>query len=251
MFSGSGSLSRAVSKLGVSCHLFDNKFGPPGDVLLPEVEKRIIRLDADHNCIGVWMAMPCGTVSRARRGNERGGPKALRGEDARTLWGLPGLTGLDAICVRAANQLIRFVCRVADKCFAHDVCYYVESPLTSRLWKFPCIQRMWKRHTCSGPRFGFGQFGVKWRKATQILCFNNLVFARSGKRCVFQKGYECSATGQRHIQLTGVDKSSGQFLTNRAEAYPPRLCNLWAKCIQDICVTEYMAARNRSKSTYM
>ena len=41
--------------------------------------------------------------------------------------GLPGLTGLDAICVRAANQLIRFVCRVADKCFAHGLCGYVES----------------------------------------------------------------------------------------------------------------------------
>ena len=66
--------------------------------------------------------MTCGSLSRARRGNERGAPKALRGEDARTLWGLPGLTGLDAICLRAANQLIRFVCRVADKCFAHDVC---------------------------------------------------------------------------------------------------------------------------------
>ena len=115
----------------VSCHLFDNKLGPPGDVLLPEVEKRIMRLIADPNCIGVWMAMPCGTLSRARRGNERGGPKALQGEDARTLWGLPGLTGLDAIRVRAANKLIRFVCRVADKCFAHDVCYYVQSPLTS------------------------------------------------------------------------------------------------------------------------
>ena len=58
------------------------------------------------------------------------------------------------------------------------------------------------------------------------------MFVRSGTQYVFQKGYKCSATGQRHIQLTGVDKSSGQFLTNRAEAYPPRLCNLWAKCIQ-------------------
>ena len=185
-----------------------------------------MRFIADPKCISDWMALPCETLSRAGRGNERGGPKALRGEDARTLWGLLGLTGLDAIRVRAANQLIRFVCRVADKCFAHDVCYYVESPLTSRLWNFPCIQRMWKRHTCSGPRFDFCQFGMKWRKATRILCFNNPVFVRSGKQCVFQKGYTWSVTGQRHIQLTGVDKSSGQFLTNRAEAYPPRLCNL-------------------------
>ena len=80
---------------------------------------------ATGNCIGVWMAMPCGTLSRARRGDERGGPKALRGEDARTLWGLPGLTGLDLIRVRAANQLIRFVCRIADKCVAHNVCVCV------------------------------------------------------------------------------------------------------------------------------
>ena len=92
---------------------------------------------------------------------------------------------------------------------------------------------------------------MKWRKATRILCFNNPVFVRSGKQCVFQKGYKCSATGQRHIQLTGVDEASGQFLTNRAEAYPPRLCDLWAKCIQEISVTEYMAARKRSLSTYM
>ena len=67
------------------------------------------------------MAMPCGTLSRAQRGNERGGPKALRGEDARTLWGLPSLAGLDLIRVRAANKLICVVCRVADKCFALNV----------------------------------------------------------------------------------------------------------------------------------
>ena len=47
------------------------------------------------------MAMTSGTLSRARRGNERGGPKALRGEDASTLWGLPGLTGYDSIRLRA------------------------------------------------------------------------------------------------------------------------------------------------------
>ena len=167
------------------------------------------------------------------------------------LWGLPGLTGLDAIRVRAANQFIRFVCRVADKCFAHDVCFCVESPLASRLWTFSCIQRMWKRHTCSGPRFDFCQFGMKWHKVTRILRFNNPVFVRSGKQRLLQKGYKCSAAGQRHIQLTGVDKSSGQFLTHNAEAYRPRLCNLWAKCIQEIRVAEYKAARSRSKSTYM
>ena len=91
VLSGSGRLFRAVSKLGVTCHVFGNKLGPPGDVLLPEVEKRIMRLIADPNCIGVWMVMPCGTLLRARRGAERGGPKALRGEDARTL----GTAGFD------------------------------------------------------------------------------------------------------------------------------------------------------------
>ena len=68
------------------------------------------------------MAMTSGILSRARRGNERGGPKALRGKDARTVWGLPGLTGVDSIRVRAANKVIRFVCRVADKCFVLDAC---------------------------------------------------------------------------------------------------------------------------------
>ena len=66
--------------------------------------------------------MPSGTLSRARRGNERGGPKVLRGEDAGTLWGLPGLTGLDLICVQADHKMIRCICRVADTCVAHYVC---------------------------------------------------------------------------------------------------------------------------------
>ena len=195
------------------------------------------------------MAMPCGTLSRARRGNERGGPKPLRGEDARSLWGLPGLTGLDLIRVRAANCLIRFVCRVANKCFEHSVPYYIENPLTSRLWKFPCIQKIWKQHTCDAPRFDFCQFGMKWRKATRILCCNNPVLARSAKQCHFGPDYTCSATNRRHIVLTGVDKSSGQFLTSRAEAYPPRLCQLFARCFLELCVTEYMA-NSRSKVHY-
>ena len=94
----------------------------------------------------------CHSVAR-RRGNERGGPKALRGEDARTLWGLPGLTGLDLIRVRAAFQFIRFVCRVADKCFAHNVFYLFETHSRVDCGEIACIQRLWKRHTCFGLRF--------------------------------------------------------------------------------------------------
>ena len=166
---------------------------------------------------GVGLAMPCGTLSSARRGNDRGGPKPLRGEKGRELWGLPGLTGLDLIRVRAADSLIRLLRRVADKCFEHDVCY-VENPLTSRILMFHCIQKLWRKQTCSAPRFDFCQFDKNWRKATRILCFNNHVFARSSKQCVcvFGKGHSCSAMGGRHVGFTGADKQSGQFLTSRA-----------------------------------
>ena len=244
-FCGTAALSKAVARMGIACHVFDNKHGPVGDVLLPDVEKRIFALLSTGKCAGVWMGMPCGTLSRARRGNERGGPKPLRGEEGRALWGLPDLTGLDLIRVRAANRLIRFMMCVAEKCFDKGVPYYIENPLTSRLWKFPCIHHIWK---CAATRFDYCQFGMKWRKATRILSFNNPVFAASGKQCRFTKDYKCCATGRRHIVLSGVDKS-GQFLTSRAEAYPPRLCKLWAKNIQEVCVSEFLAA-SRGKVHY-
>ena len=151
--------------------------------------------------------------------------------------------------MRAANKLIKFVCRIAEKCYSLRVPYYIENPLTSRLWKLPCIQRIWKRHLCSAPRFDFCQFGMKWRKATRILSHNNPVMSRSGKQCVFGKDYTCCATGKRHIVLTGVDKGSGSFMTSRAEAYPPKLCNTWAKAIFEDVVSDYLAA-HRGKVHY-
>ena len=65
--SGSAGLSKALRRFGISSKQFDTKNGPSGDLLKLEVLQYIRRLIQSGQCLGVWFALPCGTLSRARR----------------------------------------------------------------------------------------------------------------------------------------------------------------------------------------
>ena len=74
----------------------------------------------------VWVAPPCGTAYRAReirRGGPHGRPKPLRSD--RYPEGIPGLAGVAAAKVTAANELYR---HEKGKFFV------VENPARSHFW---------------------------------------------------------------------------------------------------------------------
>ena len=129
-------------------HFFPDSFGVDHKVSKQRV--KIVCLDLskeDHQilveqwalsgkCLWVHFGVPCGTASRAcfRRISKRiHGPPPLR--SSRFPDGLPGLKGLHAVKLRAANRLYSYMRKLIKQLQLAHVVRTVENPLTSLLWE--------------------------------------------------------------------------------------------------------------------
>jgi hypothetical protein len=145
---------------------------------------------------------------------------------------MPGLSEKDAAKVALANELLRFMTYMCKYATRRRVPWYIENPWSSRLW---LTDEMLSLESLPGTcRFQVDhcQFGEPCRKSTRILVNGHSDMRGVQRKCKFGRGYVCSATGRRHIQLCGVDKS-GTFMTARAQAYPKRLCRALAGSIRE------------------
>ena len=151
------------------------------------------------------------------------------------IWGLPGLSGTDKNRVISVNRIVKRVCGLIELCISVGRMLFVENPLTSRMWLCPPLAKLLKSHLVQ-TRFDFCQFGVPWRKATQIAVFGCPGFLQNEARCRFDEQYRCSRTRKRHLVLTGVHPS-GKHWTSIAEPYPKQLCSHWSLIIKEQCVS--------------
>ena len=141
LFCGSGNLTFAMK------HFFPDSFGVDHKVAKQRV--KVICLDLtreDHQqlvtgwavsgrCLWVHFGVPCGTASKARfkrLSKKRHGPPPLR--SSRWPDGLPGISGVNLLRLRAANRLYRFMAELIFKLDAAGVTWTVENPWTSLLW---------------------------------------------------------------------------------------------------------------------
>ena len=129
-------------------HFFPDSFGIDHKVNKQRV--KIICLDLskeDHQqlveqwalsgrCLWVHFGTPCGTASRARFrriSRKIHGPPPLR--TPKFPDGLPGLKGVHAAKLRAANRLYSYMRRLIKQLHAAKVVWTVENPFTSLLWE--------------------------------------------------------------------------------------------------------------------
>ena len=154
VFAGSCNLCKCMRRHRIRSIAFDHKFGKNSDLLRPSVVRRLSELISSPKCVGVWFAMLCGTLSRARR-NFGAGPGPLRGEGGKTLWGLPGLKGKDRARVLAASRLIRIMVKFCKVARQHNTPHFIENPQTSRLWKMRCIHSLLAGPRALATRFDF------------------------------------------------------------------------------------------------
>ena len=129
-------------------HFFPDSFGVDHKVAKQRV--KVICLDLtreDHQqlvtgwalsgrCLWVHFGVPCGTASKARfkrLSKKRHGPPPLRS----TRWpdGLPGVSGVNLLRLRAANRLYRFMTELIFKLDEAKITWTVENPWTSLLWE--------------------------------------------------------------------------------------------------------------------
>ena len=95
---------------------------------------------SDPNLLGVFIAPPCGTCSRARGipiflpgGFVIPGPVPLRSDSCPN--GLPGLRWIDRARVSSANKLYLFVTQIALQCIKRKLIVVIENPRNSLYWR--------------------------------------------------------------------------------------------------------------------
>ena len=248
LFAGSASLSKALKQHGIRSVAYDVRYGRNSDLLNPHVVWKVYSMVNSKHCLGVWFGCPASTLSRARR-SDGSGPSPLRGDTEKLRWGLPGLKGKDRERVETANRLIKMTLRLCRHCLRIGVPFYLENPLASRLWDFRGIKALAASPFVTASRYDFCQFGTPWRKATKLLCFDNPHIERGARQCKFDRAHICSATGKKHVVLSGVS-AHFRHLTSRAVSYPRKFCNAIAKAIREEAVDRYMF-RDTKTSTLM
>ena len=217
LFSGTGRLARCLVKKGFSCKTFDITDDPSQDILDDKAFASLCQLVRSGRLKFVWIGIPCCTWSRARRPGW--GPPPLRSDFY--LLGYPDLRGKNRAKVRAHNQIMYRTAELVRLCKLHGVRYAVENPDSSRIWLTKPMQRI--IDDSIAVTFDFCQYGERWRKRTMVitdvreLADLERLCSCSG-RCP-----ECSRTGTRHLQLSGIDPKGGMFKTLLACPYPKQL----------------------------
>ena len=168
VFAGSLRLSSALNKRGFIVHSWECSLDSKQNILRQGFKPFIRHIVSRFKILGLWMALPCNTFSRARHGKD--GPRALRSSEQP--WGLPGIEGKDSSKLQDANKLLcvclwlcRYLCRA-------NVGWVLENPGYSYLWDVPEIRRLSRRDNIAFDFLDFCQFGERWRKRTRLLYFN-------------------------------------------------------------------------------
>ena len=135
LFCGDGGVSKAIRRQGFAVVSIDINNHPKLDLCAPDVQKLIFGWIRSRCIIGVWLATPCTTWSRARHGpvGSSWGPLC----DKRHLFGLRRLSPKDCDKIRTGNATALFTLEVTRLCQLFHVPCLLENPSGSMLWKLP------------------------------------------------------------------------------------------------------------------
>lgn len=218
VYAGSCHLSKAAAQAGYRALAIDIQFGLSCDILDSHVRRFIIDFASQHEVKLVWFGMPCQSWSRARR--DDGGPPPLR-DDHQFLWGKPNLGRKDQSKIELGNKLLLYTLSLIHQLRALHVPWALENPWSSRCWLVPEISTLLEHNGVKLKQVDYCQFNTPWKKSTGVM-FESCDLHSIFKTCNPVNG-RCSATHKKHFILAGQD-SAGQWLTHRAQPYPPQLC---------------------------
>ena len=172
----------------------------------------------DYKIDMAWLALPCGTGSRARDIVIAGGPPPLRSESF--VRGLPNLTDRDLQRVLAANSIYdnSYVLILALLSVGAKV--VIENPSRSWLWSFPEYQQLQE----------LGLFDVefqhcKWNGDEPSR--NKWTRLRTNESSLMQLQGPCKAAHE-HLPW---GKQGSRFVTADEAEYPMAMCEAIASCL--------------------
>lgn len=223
VFSGTAGLTCAIRKMGMQGIGVDHNVSKAckaplirldltkehGQQILFEVLRR-------KNVMGVHLAPPCGTSSRAREIRRRGrfNPPPLRTE--RHPDGKPGLKGVHLKRVLLANQLYALTGRIVRFCIEHHISVSVENPARSHMWATRSFldELGSARHTLLETRFHHCMMGSSRKKHTLLLHNNPHL-----------KALQILCDNSHTHEPWGYNQG---WATAQETEYPTRLCNMYA-----------------------
>ena len=209
VFSGTARLTEAVARHGLRV-LPDVEVGKGHqfDMLRPTSQQIILDLIRDGRVWAVHFGTPCTVWSRARHNLKN--LRRARQKEA------------------AGVALALFTARAIRLCIACNVFFSLENPQTSRLWEFGPIHDILKNpkthffvlHMCG--------WGTPYKKPTAILT-NMLALKQLIRKCTRDHEH-VALRGSERVVVDG--KVCNRNRATGAGAYPPLLCDAWARVLQ-------------------
>lgn len=217
IFSGDGGVSQHLKKRGFPVVSIDICDDPRFDVLDPAVVAVIVGWIKSKCVLGVWLATPCTSWSRARHGpvNSNWGP--IRSNQF--IYGFKNLSDTDLTKVTIGNKTMRFTAHIISNCIHFKTPCFLENPATSMLWRAPPIVKCCSHVSSKFFICDFCQYGARWRKRTKIQGWFVQDHTSLTHLCQGRKGI-CSRSLLHHIVLSGQDPVSKQLWTHLAQPYP-------------------------------
>ena len=218
LFAGCGRHSRKLHMLGLPCLAFDYLTDPVlGDLTNCHVQACIMSWIQQGLIASVWLGTPCTTWCIALNRF----PKC-RLRSSEELFGLGSLNEKQRAKVLLGNRTAKFTVRVLNVCVGLGVPAALENPDRSLLFEVPGLVRLQRHRSHTLHKVTMCAFGARWRKATQIHCWNCSYHHFDSCFCKGRSGV-CSYSNKQHIQLQGKSEA-GPNWTTIASAYPHRLC---------------------------
>ena len=173
---------------------------------------------SNPNVIGIFLAPPCGSASRARaipmkrkRPGDPPAPKPLRSNAFPN--GIPGISFFDRVKISKANRLYHLTARLVRWAVDEGCLICIENPQFSFLWQTTFMQEV--MHLLKFTIFQSCRYGGTRPKRT-MLAFNTEEFATINKMCT-------GVTGKHQHEKWGLSGPDRQFATASEAAYPMTL----------------------------
>ena len=147
IFAGSSRVTASLKQLGLKSSFGVDKVRSKNamstviiaDLTTPEGEELLMSWLSMPNVVGIFLAPPCGSASRARQiplkrkfGGKRDGPRPLRTDQFPN--GIPNLNPSELSRVSLANQLYHLTAKLVKWAVEFGVIFVVENPQFSLFW---------------------------------------------------------------------------------------------------------------------
>ena len=185
--------------------------------------------ESADSILGIWIAPPCGTCSRARE-------KRLRDlEDAGVKTPMPlrslaqpdqldGLSGLDKIKVESANMLYASVYTLATLACALHIFLAIENPTNSHYWNTSPMQKLCQEQPHHYVTFHNCAHGGDRDKSTSLWVNDDWLDSLA---------ILCDKSHSHKPWTTKMRNGSIRFATAEEAAYPVLLCERIVHCLRE------------------